>query len=306
MANVTCILEIGVTVCLMTTRSWKRIAVLTAAFGLTFTAGAYAQDIVQRVDAYLRPDFNVVVDGKPAKLAHSALIYNDSSYLPLKELADVMGAVVNWKGDTKTIYINSRINPEQPVTNDDIKYTETKMTNPMASNVTYLGGSYVLLQFYAMDGTYYRESDLLKMGVDTNGLRKAKDAYTNWIFIPESEVQKRWKEKPVQDYYTTDPSGLVTSEKDPVKLKVLQTYVKDWRSYSIGNNYMYQIPIVIDAGDEPNTYHYLVNENSHLYMIHLALKPYNLTDNLTDNDYLINSTSKEDIQAGHDAGGGYQ
>lgn len=283
----------------MVLRSWKRIGLLTAALGAAFAAGANAQNMIQRVDAYLRPDFQVVVDGKQVHLAHSTLIYNDSSYLPLKELAAVLGANVNWKEDNKTIYVNSRINPEQPVTVGDMKYGKLKLTNPVASNVTYLGGTYVLLQLYGLDGTYYRESDLLKMGIDTNGLRKMKDMYTNWIFVPENEVQKRWKEKPSPDYYNADPSGLVTSEKDPVKLKVLRDYVKNWKTYNIGDKYMYQLPVVIDPGEKKDTYEYLVNENNHFYLVHIELTPWNLMDNLTDNDYLINSTSKVDIEAGH-------
>jgi hypothetical protein len=290
----------------MSRRSWKRIAAFTAAFGFTFTAGAYAQDIVQRVDAYLRPDFNVVVDGKPVQLAHSTLIYNDSSYLPLKELAETLGAVVNWKSDTKTIYINSRINPEQQETSEDITYDDVKMTSPSANYVTYLGGSYVLLQFYGVNGTYYRESDLRKMGVDTNGLQKVRDVYTKWIFISESEVKKRWKEQPKQDYTLIDPSGLVTTEQDPVKLKKLQDYVAQWKSYNIGNQYYYQMPIVIDKLEEPDQYRYLVSENNHFYFVYLTLKLFTSNGNATANDYLINSTSKEDIQAGYpDSSSGY-
>ena len=73
--------------------------------GTCFGAGVYAQDVLQRVDAYLRNDYKVVVNGQAVQLNNPPLIYNNSSYLPVKELGGYLGAVVNWQESTKTIYL---------------------------------------------------------------------------------------------------------------------------------------------------------------------------------------------------------
>lgn len=298
MANTSCILENREIASLMKIRNWKRIAAMTAAFGLAFGAGAYAQDIVQRVDAYLRPDFQIVVDGKPLNLAHSTIIYDDSSYLPLKELGTALGANVSWRGDTKTIYVNSRINPEQQETGAELKYDMITMENPMCSYVDYLGGTYVLVKLISPHSAYYRESDLKAMGIDTNGLKKVQEKYTKWLFVSEEEVKKRWKQEPAQNYtMITDYNTVPTTETDPKKLQELKDFAKSWSSYQLDGKWRYTTFIVADKMPEENSYRLLGAENGHYYFYNLKLSKY-IAYNNTDYTYIRNS-SKEDIQAGY-------
>ncbi|UUZ95890.1 copper amine oxidase N-terminal domain-containing protein [Paenibacillus sp. P25] len=131
----------------------KRVLLLTAAISGAFTAGVYAQDVLQRVDAYLRPDFSIVLDGKPVQLSGPALVYDDKSYLPLKELGNLLGASILWKADTKTIYINSRINPEQTPPASEQTYEDIELYNPYSVKVSYLGADYPLLLTYNNNGS---------------------------------------------------------------------------------------------------------------------------------------------------------
>ena len=59
--------------------------------------------------ARLRPDFTIVIDGKEKNFKRAdgsaafALVYEDSTYLPLRAIGEAIGKNVNWDEDTKTI-----------------------------------------------------------------------------------------------------------------------------------------------------------------------------------------------------------
>jgi hypothetical protein len=276
----------------MSMSKWSKIAVLGTLMGTCFTAGVYAQDVLQRVDAYLRNDFKVVVNGQEVKLANPPLIYNNSSYLPVKELGTYLGAVVNWKDSTKTIYLNSRINPQQPAEGNETNYTEIVLQYPYPQYLDYLGATYPVL-VNMTDQTYYRLKDLDRMGVSTGGLRKAKEKYSEDIYVSEEELKKSWKETPQISYLINEPI-VITGEQDPVKLKTIRAYVEGFRYYEINKVPYMTNPIIIDALPEENTYSYLLTENGHFYRTTLKLTQINGNNNKPD--YVVGSSSKEDIQ----------
>ncbi|UJF35226.1 stalk domain-containing protein [Paenibacillus hexagrammi] len=275
----------------MKIHKWTKIALLGSIMGTCFTAGVYAQDLLERVDAYLRKDFHVVVDGKEVALTNPPLIYNNSSYLPVKELGEYLGAVVNWKESNKTIYVNSRIHAEQPEEGTDATYTEIVLQFPYAQMLEYLGGQYPVL-VNATDRAYYRLKDLNRMGINTDGLRKAKEKYTGDLYVSEEELKTKWGQSP-QITYTTEPV-IITGEPDEMKRKALQNYVDGYRYYTINNTTYATTPIIIDALPEENTYEYLLNENGHFYKTTLHLtKTVDINDAL---GYTVGSSTMEDIQ----------
>ena len=71
------------------------------------------------------------------------------------------------------------------------------------------------------DQTYYRLKDLDRMGVSTGGLRKAKEKYSEDIYVSEEELKKSWKETPQISYLINEPI-VITGEQDPVKLKTIR------------------------------------------------------------------------------------
>jgi hypothetical protein len=274
----------------MNLRNWKRIALLGAIMGTCFTAGVYAQDTIEQVQAYLRKDFNVVVNGTKVSLTNTPLVYNNNSYLPVKELASYLGASISWKGDTKTIYINSRINPQQPVVSDNIKYDEISLTGVYAYYLTYLGAEYPVLTT-SSDTVYYRENDVLRMGINTQGLRKAKEKFTEELYISEQELSKHWQEKP--DYsYTNTRTLVITGEKDEAKLEALTKYTKSMESFTIGNVFYFRSPVIIDALPAENEYSYIYKENNHFYRAHLKLT----TWDMAYDGYLVDNESTEDLE----------
>ncbi|NOU68231.1 hypothetical protein GC096_29830 [Paenibacillus sp. LMG 31461] len=274
---------------------WSKVAIVGTLMGTCFGAGVYAQDVLQRVDAYLRSDYKVVVNGQAVQLANPPLIYNNSSYLPVKELAGYLGAVVNWQENTKTIYVVPRVNSNQPTEGNESNYTEIILQYPYAQYVDYQGATYPVL-LNNTDQTYYRLSDIERMGIRTDALRKAKEKFTGQVYVSESELKNVWGNQPPQISYTNYETLVITEEKDPLKLKKLREYVTDFQFLPINGVVIASNPIIIDKLPEENTYSYLTNDNGHFYLTKLTLTQSTGWNN--EIIYFVGSSSKEDIEAG--------
>jgi len=286
-------------------KRWKRVLILGSLLTGTFTAGVYAEDILQRVEAYLRPDFKVVLDGKQVQLEGPPLVYQDKSYLPLKELGNLLGANVLWKNDTKTIYINSRINSEQKEPDQNGVYEEIKLRNPYAQTVNYLGADYPLLSTYGdvnSSEMYYRLSDIRRMGINTDGLTLAKEVFTNVLYVSESEVKKRWGQGPRPSGTASRDSVMITGELNTDKTKVLQDYVKNTLSYKVKDTQYYTKPIIMDKIDGEDRYQYLYYQTiylkditvNHYYSSIIRLGKDGWGDTLT---YTINADERTDLES---------
>jgi hypothetical protein len=54
--------------------------------------------------------FNFVINGESKQLENQPVVVNGSSYLPVRELSNLLGYDVTYKADTKTIVLNSNSN----------------------------------------------------------------------------------------------------------------------------------------------------------------------------------------------------
>ncbi|WP_458407311.1 stalk domain-containing protein [Anaerotignum sp.] len=81
--------------------------------------------------ARLRPDYTIVIDGKEKNFKRAngsaafALVYEDSTYLPLRAIGEAIGKNVNWNEDTKTITLEG----ERTVADSSNKAVEGKVKN---------------------------------------------------------------------------------------------------------------------------------------------------------------------------------
>jgi hypothetical protein len=280
----------------MITSKWKRIVLMGMVMGSCFVAGAYAEDAIQRVDAYLRHDFKVIVNGGRVALDNTPLIYNDSSYLPVKELAGYLGAKVEWDGATQSIYINSIVNPGHIQGGTQSTYEEIKLSSPYVVTLHYLGAEYPVLMNMT-DKIYYRHKDILAMQINTSGLTKVKERFTEELYISEDELKKSWKETP-QTGYLMDPIA-VYGEKDTKKLEAIRNYVELHKTQPFFNpshpttpEYRFIQPILVEPLDKENTYSYLFIDNQHYYRMTLTLGK-----NLVNESYGVSSSSTENIEA---------
>lgn len=202
-------------------RKWKRVALLSLLMGGCFAAGAVASNGIERVDAFLRPDFKVIVDGKESKLDAPILVYNDSGYIPVRSVSKVLGANINWDEPTKSIYINPKFAGQPEVPDNNTTYSEIKMEQAVPLLITYLGREYGVLSINYEGKTYYRVTDLSRMGIDTRSLLKYKEFNTGGLYALMDDVDKLWKQAPdVQVTFMAATSGVYDSELKEYLLKM--------------------------------------------------------------------------------------
>jgi hypothetical protein len=278
-----------------------KIFVLGALMISCFTAGVFASDGIKKVEAYLRPDFTIKVDGETVSLDKPPLIYNNSSYMPLRVMGQLIGADVVWQDDTKTIYINKRKSVEIPTDHETGEYNEIKLQNPSGLIVTYLGRDYPLLSNIYDYITYYRVSDLQRMGVDTNGLRKVKEKWTEALYVRKEEAEVAWKEAPVFRY----PNGpLISGEYDPKKIETLRSFspipAGAVQNYPYLENH-YGIIIAIEALSQENEYEALsYNYSGQYYKYQLKLSKHSEEKRVdgvtrTEVSWYVSSYSSEEL-----------
>ncbi|WP_158289416.1 copper amine oxidase N-terminal domain-containing protein [Paenibacillus flagellatus] len=256
----------------------KRTVLALSAFitiGASFTAGVYAQDVIQKVEAYLRPDFKVVLNGQQVNLNAPPLVYDNSSYLPLKLVGQLLGAQVNWDSQSQTIHIVNRIYSEQAETPEEIT-DEVTMITPRVETVKYLGRTYTLLKIYDNKWTtLYRLSDARKMGIDTKGLRLSKEKYTEDIYVSEEELKKAWKETPepsyTYDYTSPVPMGQISDLK---VIDALNDFAKSVSKYKIGDKEYYTEPILMEPAEKVNQFYYWCRVNGKFSKYVITLIPF--------------------------------
>lgn len=96
----------------------KKIWMTAGALAVTFALGAGSafavQEYVRQVQAELRPDVKVVIDGQEQAFADVngnpvyPLLYNGSTYLPVRAIGNLMGKTVTWDERTNTVGLDSK------------------------------------------------------------------------------------------------------------------------------------------------------------------------------------------------------
>lgn len=105
----------------MKKRVWILVSVLCI---VAFAGGVLAKTAIEKIEAELRPDFKVIIDGKAQGFENVngekvyPILYEGTTYLPLRAIGEIMGKVVYWYEDDKTIELK---NPaEVTVTDADV------------------------------------------------------------------------------------------------------------------------------------------------------------------------------------------
>lgn len=261
----------------------RRAAALAVLMLSCMSVGALAATKLEKVEAYLRPDFQIIADGKKVDVGE-ILVYKDMTYLPAANISRAIGAEVKWDPKTKSVYINSRYHGQPSQAPDkDLVYDEIRLYLPLAYKASYLGDEYPVLTNMTLDSTmYYRVSDIERMGIPTVGLRKAREKLTEELYITLDELKKVWKEEPqfVPTYQIP-----VVGETDPDKTKAVRDFIErlpKLREYFREKDpeYLYTLPnfYIMDVVDE-REYRLLGSENGEFVYYFVRLnKQLNSTD----------------------------
>lgn len=75
----------------------------------------FADNALPQVTAYIRSDLPILLDGEKLELKNPPLIYDGSTYLPLKDTAVALGKDVNWNEATQTVELSTQTKKEVSV-----------------------------------------------------------------------------------------------------------------------------------------------------------------------------------------------
>jgi hypothetical protein len=73
---------------------------LVAGVLLATTGTSFAADAIKKVTASIRTDYIVELDGKTLPLLNDPLAYDGKSYLPVRELSEILGKNVDFNNNT--------------------------------------------------------------------------------------------------------------------------------------------------------------------------------------------------------------
>ncbi len=77
-----------------------------------FASDGSLSDAVQHVTASINDSFSFIVDDKLQTIPdeYSVIVYNNRSYLPVRAVGEMLGADIEWDGNTNTAYITTKEN----------------------------------------------------------------------------------------------------------------------------------------------------------------------------------------------------
>jgi len=94
----------------------KRSRILALLLALTMVAGSAAMAVGDKKDVSIYPGINLSVNGQKVTPVNEKneevelFIYNDSTYAPVRYLAQLLGIEVNWDGDSSTVQLTGDVN----------------------------------------------------------------------------------------------------------------------------------------------------------------------------------------------------
>ncbi|MBR5536086.1 MAG: PepSY domain-containing protein [Clostridia bacterium] len=92
----------------------------------SFAVGAMSKSLVEKIDAELRGDFTVVIDGKKQTFRDvegkivDPILYEGTTYLPIRAIGEIMGKTVYWYQDEKRIELVEPADKESLVKDADV------------------------------------------------------------------------------------------------------------------------------------------------------------------------------------------
>ncbi len=111
----------------MKKRKW--VVLLATVLVVGIVTGAIAADIIYDIKAQLRTDFTIVIDGEEKEFKNVngervyPILYEGTTYLPVRAIGEIMGKTVYWYEDDKRIELK---NNYSTVSDADVIITDVK------------------------------------------------------------------------------------------------------------------------------------------------------------------------------------
>ena len=111
----------------MKNRNWKKNAAAIALVGAIAAGGVVAGAVAtrQQITAELRPDIGLTLNGQSQTLDKSIIAYNGTTYLPIRNIGELMGLDVDWNGTTQTVILNEQTGTTTPTPSPVVSTTPT-------------------------------------------------------------------------------------------------------------------------------------------------------------------------------------
>lgn len=96
----------------------------------------------QTISAELRKDFKINVDGVQKRFADAngnvvyPMLYNGSTYLPIRAIGNLMGKNVSWDGSTETVSLHGKLDTSAGTVTDADTFNPTTPVTPTADPTT--------------------------------------------------------------------------------------------------------------------------------------------------------------------------
>jgi len=81
---------------------------------LVFSTQIFAEEGLQKIEAYIRSGLPITLDGKKVTLESAPVMVDGSTYLKLRDIAKITGLDVYWNEVTQTVELSTYDIPSQP------------------------------------------------------------------------------------------------------------------------------------------------------------------------------------------------
>lgn len=116
----------------------KFVIGLLVGIALTISGSVFAEDGLEKITAYLRKDLPIKLDGQQLKLQNPPIVYDGSTYVPLRELSGIVGVGVEWNDKTQTVELSSKSTSNMTIS------TEGNEQQSMTQSTIYLNGRSII------------------------------------------------------------------------------------------------------------------------------------------------------------------
>jgi hypothetical protein len=82
------------------------MGIVVGAF-VMLSASAFADDGLEKIEAYLRPTLSITLNGEKVVLDNPPVMHNGSTHLHLRDMAKLTGLEVDWNDKTQTVEMHT-------------------------------------------------------------------------------------------------------------------------------------------------------------------------------------------------------